>query len=92
MVQGTRQGTPHANERRSEGVCRCTKPSLIQFTSRNHGIVIQEDRRGKSISIRSADRSNVPWPLGLTLEQVQKLSIKPDPGRKWFWKNPNPVI
>jgi hypothetical protein len=24
---------------------------------------------------------NVPWPLGLTLEQVQKLAIKPDPER-----------
>jgi hypothetical protein len=31
---------------------------------------------------------NVPWPLGLTLEQVQKLAIKPDPERKWFWENP----
>jgi hypothetical protein len=27
---------------------------------------------------------NVPWPLGLTLEQVQGLAIQPDPERKRF--------
>jgi len=31
---------------------------------------------------------NVPWPLGLTLDEVQKLAIAPDPDRKFFWENP----
>jgi hypothetical protein len=30
---------------------------------------------------------NVPWPLGLTLVQVQGLAIQPDPERKRFWDN-----
>ena len=29
---------------------------------------------------------NVPWPLGLTAEQVRKLAIQPDPDRKFFWE------
>jgi hypothetical protein len=41
---------------------------------------------------------NVPWPLGLTLEQVQKLAIKPDPDRirdkivteRFFSRSPQP--
>jgi hypothetical protein len=32
---------------------------------------------------------NVPWPLGLTQEQVQKLAIQPDPGRRRFWETPS---
>jgi hypothetical protein len=35
---------------------------------------------------------NVPWPLGLTMEQVQKLAIKPDPERKRFWENPPELL
>ena len=33
---------------------------------------------------------NVPWPLGLTEDQVRKLAIQPDPHRNSFWEEPAP--